>query len=96
MPSRWRRTKATHDHYDVLMAMLHVAVHGFNLPSCIGGRIGSGVAQLDGIDEAEHSFTIWWHTGSDFTKNKHALYHHECPAACRLSFSWIMGNIPKS
>lgn len=76
------------------MAMLHVAAHGFHLPSCIGGRIGLGVSHLYGIDEAEHSFTIWWHTGSDFNKSNHALYHYECPAACRLSS--IMGNDPQA
>ena len=58
-PGPWKKTKASDEHYQMLMAMLHVAAHGMNLPGCIGGRVGTGVAHLESIQEAETSFLVW-------------------------------------
>ena len=64
-PGRWKKTKASDEHYQMLMAMLYVAAHGIQLPGCIGGRVGTGVAHLESIKEADTSFLVWWRTGSD-------------------------------
>ena len=89
-PSQWKKTKSSDEHYQMLMALLHVAAHGLQLPACIGGRIGSGVAHLESVKEAENSVLIWWRTGSDFTKSSHEEFHYECAASCRLSLPGIM------
>ncbi len=42
----WLMSKDWHQHYKVLLAILHVAWSALNLGNCIGARLGRGVAAL--------------------------------------------------
>ena len=45
------------------MAALHIAAFGLSLEGCIGARLGRGVAELQPIGEADHSYLWWWRRG---------------------------------
>jgi len=59
----WRRARANVKLSEVLMATLHTAACGLHLVGCVGARIGSGVAALEGLLECDASFLWWWRTG---------------------------------
>ena len=56
----WQLSQAAAQRPHVFYAMLRVAHDVFQLPRCIGGRIGRGVAHTKGMYGTENSVLIWW------------------------------------
>jgi len=62
-PTRWLRAKASAQHSEVLLAVLHVAATHFGLAGCVGARLGHGVAKLESIVDCDRTLVWWWRSG---------------------------------
>ena len=60
--ARWFRSKASTQHSELLIAVLHAAAAQFGLCGCVGARIGRAASSLEGIVECTHTFLWWWCT----------------------------------
>ena len=82
----WHRVRANAKHGEVLSALLHVAACGFHLVGCVGGRVGHGIAVLEGVEEVDDSFLWWWREGRPGL----SWYLHS-PGTARIKLTEVFG-----
>ena len=56
----WQLSDAAKKNPNVFYAMLKTAHDMFQMPRCIGGRIGRGIAHTNGLFGCEASILVWW------------------------------------
>ena len=85
-PTRWTRAHTNQENSELLAALLHVAACGLHLVGCIGARLGSGAATLEGMEDVPESFLWWWRSG-----RPKMSWYVEVPGAARLSLRETFG-----
>ena len=82
----WHRAEANRLHSEVVAALLHVAACGLHLIGCVGGRVGRGVAVLEGVAEVDASFLWWWRAESP-----RQSWYLETTGTARLKLTQVFG-----
>jgi hypothetical protein len=81
----WTSVKANNELKEVLFATLHVAASRSHLASCIGARIGNGIAILEGVRGCDDSYLWWWKRG-----DIHNSYYCRIPGQTRIKLGEML------
>ena len=82
----WQLSQAARKSPSMFYALLRVAHDMFQMPRCVAGRVGRGVANTNGLFGAEQSILVWWPS-----HNPQLYKSMSCLASSNLNLKELFG-----